>query len=126
MEQTEALHLDGANFVPDDKFLRRIPWWHLKPTGEISSAAFQNDGETNSFSTNWMKLSSIEDTLRNDPGFGVASISAKLCWELAQETRWTPVDDNVAHCDIFGHKTESISKKFRSGAELLVVPKKIN
>ena len=126
MVQTHNICFNGESFVASDNFLRRIPPWHLKGSGQISSAAFQNDDGTTSFSTNWMKLSSVEDTLRNYPHFGVASISAKLCWELAQEIQWTPVNDNVAHCDIVGHKTESISKKFRNGAEYLVLPKKIN
>lgn len=126
MDQTQNIRFNGDNFVANDKFLRRIPWWHLKRSGEISSAAFQNDGGTNSFSTNWMKLSSIEDTLRNHPGFGLASISAKLCWDLNQKIKWEPLEDNVAHCEIVGRKTDSISKKLRDGAEPLVYPQRLD
>lgn len=125
MSQGQDLRFNGKNFVPHDKFLRRIPPWHLKQSGEISSAAFQNDKDKNSFSTNWMKLSSPEDTLRDYPTFGVASLSASLCWDLGQKIDWTPAEDNVAHCDIVGRKTESISRKFRNGAEYLLVPKRI-
>jgi hypothetical protein len=124
LDKIEALQSEHENFVPDDKFLRRIPWWHLKPSGEISSAAFQNDAATNSFSTNWNKLSSEEKTLENFPGFGLVSITAKLSWDLGQEIEWNPLDDNTAHCEIVGHKTESICKKFRNGAEPLRYPKK--
>lgn len=124
MPETNEIYFNG-NFVENDKFLRRIPWWHLKESGEISSAAFQNDHGTNSFSTNWMKLSSIDDTLKNHPGFGVASITAKLCWSLGQKPKWTPVEDNTAHCDIIGRKTESICRKLRNGAEKIELPKHI-
>ncbi len=78
MAQTRNIRLNGEGFVANDKFLRRIPPMYLKKTGEISSAAFQNASGTNSFSTNWMKLSSVEDTLRNYLDFGVASVSAPL------------------------------------------------
>ena len=122
MSEPEAISFGGQKFVPNDKFLRRIPWWHLKKTGEISSAAFQNDRGTNSISTNWMKLSSVLETLRGHDGFGVASITAELCWGLAQIIEWEPAEDNVAHCDIVGRKTESITKKFRDGAKYLVLP----
>ena len=125
MDQVQDLRFNGKNFVPNDKFLRRIPPLHLKQSGEISSAAFQNDKHKDSFSTNWMKLSSPEDTLRDYPTFGVASLSANLCWGLGQKIDWTPTDGNVAHCDIVGRKTESISKKFRNGAEYLILPKHI-
>lgn len=123
MEQPEALRL-GTKIVDEDQFLRRIPPWHVKPTGEISSAAYQNDPGENSFSTNWLKFSSVEATLRDHQDFGVASIQARLCWDLKQEIEWTPKDDNTAHSDVIGHKTESIHKKFRNGATILVYPKK--
>lgn len=125
MERIEALNVNGGNFVPEDKFLRRIHPLDLKPTGEISSAAFQNDKGTNSFSTNWLKLSSVEETLKNHSEFGVASISAKLCWGFKQEIEWEPLDDNVAHCEIVGHKTRSLCQKMRDGAEYIVYPKKL-
>lgn len=118
--------LDGNTFVVKDKFLRRIPPWHLKSSGEISSAAFENDKGKNSFSTNWLKLSSIDDTLKSFPEYGVAAISAELCWNLGQNIEWTPTDDNVAHTDILGKKTESTRKKIRNGAEYLIFPQKID
>ena len=124
MSELEAIGFGVQKFVPNDKFLRRIPPLHLKKSGEISSAAFQNTSGTNRMSTNWMKLSSVEDTLRDYPYFGVASITAELCWELSQEIEWTPAEDSVAHCDVVGNKTASISKKFRDGAEYLKFPKR--
>ena len=120
----QAISFGDQKFVPNDKFLRRIPPLHLKKSGEISSAAFQNTSGTNRMSTNWMKLSSVEDTLKNCNDFGVASIMAELCWKLNQKIEWTPIEDNVAHSDIVGRKTESISKKLRDGAEYIVLPKR--
>ncbi len=124
MSELEAIGFGGQSFVANDRFLRRIPWWHLKKSGEISSAAFQNDRGTNSMSTNWTKFSSVKETLRDHPDFGVAAVGAGLCWDLAQKIEWTPAEDNVAHCDIAGRKTESITKKFRDGVEYLKFPRR--
>lgn len=110
------------SFVPEDKFFRRIPPWWLKGPRRVSSAAFDNDKDKNSFSTNWQRKSSIEHTLIGHPGFGVASITAELCYSLNQEPKYTPEEDNAAHCDIEGHKTESIKKSFRDRAEYLLFP----
>jgi hypothetical protein len=121
LAETQNLWFEGNNFVANDKFLRRIhPDW-LKQTGQISSAAFDNYR----MSTNWMKLSSVEETLSGFENYGVAAVSANLCWSLKQKIESTPVENNVAHCDIVGNKTESIKKKFRDGAEYLVLPKKL-
>ena len=119
-----GLFFDGRGFVGDDKFLRRIPPIHLKRSGQISSAAFHNSSGTNKMSTNWMKLSSVGSTIRGYPCFGVASIRAELCWGLGQGIEWEPLEDNIAHCNIVGRKTKSISKRFRDGAEYLVLPKR--
>ena len=126
MSELEAIGFGVQKFVPNDKFLRRIFPLYLKKSGEISSAAFHNTSDTNRMSTNWMKLSSVEDTLKDNPDYGVASITAELCWELSQEIEWTPAEDSIAHCDVVGNKTESISKKFRDGAEYLKFPKRPN
>ena len=112
----------NSPFEATDKFLRRIPPLHLKGPGRISSAAFHNDADTNMMSVNWLKLSSIEHTLSGFEGWGVAAITAELCYSLEQEPMYSPTLDNIAHCDIFGHKTRRISRKFRDGAQYLLYP----
>jgi len=109
-------------FEPRDQFLRRIPPWHLKGPGKVSSAAFQNDNNTDKMSVNWLKLSSVEHTLSGFSGWGVASIGAELCYSLKQEPVYSPARDNPAHCDIVGHKGVGTSKKFRDGAQYLLYP----
>jgi hypothetical protein len=110
-------------FEARDQFLRRIPPWHLKGPSKVSSAAFQNDDNTDRMSVNWLKLSSVEHTLSGLLGYGVASISAELCYSLKQEPVYSPVVDNPAHSDIVGHKTLAISRRFRDGAQYLLYPR---
>jgi len=110
-------------FEPNDKFLRRIPPLYYNPTTKkISSAAFQNASGTNRMSVNWMNLSSVDDTLRGYPRFGIASISAELCWTLKQEIERTGSDSEPAHCDVIGNKPPNIRKQFRDNAEYLRYP----
>lgn len=55
-------------------------------------------------------------------GFGVASFTAELCYSLNQEPKYTPKEDNPAHCDIIGRKTQSVTKKFRDCVKYLLYP----
>lgn len=73
-------------------------------------------------STDWMKLTTVEDTLREHPGFGAASVSAELCWFLNQEVERTPSEENPAHCDVVGDKSKPVRRKFRDMAEYLRYP----
>lgn len=112
----------NVSFIPEDQFFRRIPPWHLKGPRRVSSAAFDNDKDTNAFSANWQRKSSIKHTINDFPGFGVASFTAELCYSLNQEPKYTPKEDNSAHCDIIGRKTQSVTKKFRDGVKYLLYP----
>ena len=114
---------DTQIFVADDRFLRRIAPQHFDPkTGKVASAAFQNTSRTNRMSVDWMKLSAVADTLNGYLGFGVASISAGLCWSLNQDIEKTASGDNPAHCDVVGHKPKPIRRKFRDMAKYLIYP----
>jgi len=94
----------------------------LKGPGKVSSAAFQNEKGKDRMSVNWLKLSSVDHTLSGHPGYGVASITAALCYSLEQQPVYSPAVDNAAHCDIVGHKTQGISRRFRDGAQYLCYP----
>ena len=110
-------------FASDDHFLRRIPPEYYNPnTGKVVSAAFQNTSNTERMSVNWMKLSTVDDTLRGYPRFGIASISAELCWSLNQEIESVPSEENPAHCDVVGAKPPSVKRKFRNMAKYLRYP----
>lgn len=113
---------NACQFEPQDQFLRRIsPLW-LKAPDKVSSAAFHNAKGTDRMSVNWLALSSVEHTLSGHPGYGVASITAALCYSLQQQPVYSPEEDNVAHCNIVGDKTDAISKRFRDGAQYLCYP----
>lgn len=110
-------------FADDDSFLRRIhPQFYDHNTGKVSTAAFQNASGTNRMSVNWMKLSTVDDTLRGYTGFGVASIYADLCWSLNQRIESVPSQGNPAHCDVVGEKPTSVKRKFRDMAKYLQYP----
>jgi len=119
----EEMNESSRTFAADDRFLRRIhPQYYDPNTGKVASGAFQNASDTNRMSVNWMKLSTVDDTLRGYPGFGVASISAKLCWLLDQNIEGIPSEENPAHCDIVGAKPKPVRRKFRDRAEYLRYP----
>lgn len=68
---------------------------------------------------------------RSSEILGTIKLEPKTAYQISTEITWMPELGgvswpDVAHCDIVGRKTESISKKFRNGAEYLVLPKKIN
>jgi hypothetical protein len=121
LAKENKLHTDSI-FDYEDQFLRRIPPWHFKAPDKISSAAFQNDKGTDRMSVNWLKYSTIDQTIEGLQGFGVARFSAKFCWEVNQEIEHTPGVENSAHCDIIGNKTESICRRFRDNSSYPVLP----
>ena len=89
----------------------------------MSSAAFDNDPDTpDRMSVNWLKLSSVAHTLSGFPHWGVASITAALCYSLKQQPIRSPAVDNVAHCDIVGQKNLRIRRALRNGAQYLRYP----
>ena len=75
-------------------------------------------------SVNRAELSSVKETIKPNPCWGVASIDAKSCYQANQDIEYTPQDDNHAHCDVVGHKTLSIKRKLREAAKLLLPPTK--
>ena len=115
-EQPEPLH-------PRDEFLRLIkPIYYHPETGKVYSQAFQNTTGTDRMSVNCERLSSVDDTLAENPGQGVAQLSTELCVSLHQTLDHTPDDDNHAHCDVVGEKPQRVRKALRDGAKLLAVP----
>lgn len=117
------MNVSSQTFATDDHFLRRIaPQYYNPDTGKVTSAAFQNTSSTNRMSVDWMKLSTVDNTLRGYPRFGVASISAGLCRSLNQEIERTHSEENPAHCDVVGDKPPPVRRKFRDMAEYLRYP----
>ena len=123
MPQMQEMNESSQTFASDERFLRRIaPVFYNPNTGKVVSAAFQNSSGTNRMSVDWMGLFTVDDTLHDYRGFGVASISAGLCRSLNQEVERTPQEENPAHCDVVGYKPKSVRRKFREMAEYLRYP----
>lgn len=119
----QEMNESSQTFASDESFLRRIaPEYYDSNTGKVSSGAFQNSSHTNRMSVDWMRLSTVDDTLRDYRGFGVASISAGLCLSLNQEVERAPQEENPAHCDVVGDKPKFVRHKFREMAEYLRYP----
>lgn len=123
-----VLYGPGCNglFEPHErfyKFVSPIQWYRSED--RPSSSAFRRERE----SVNWEALSSPESTVAGRPGYGVVSVSAKLCIRLRQKIEYTPVKDhpeipdNPAHCDVVGHKPErTVARKFAISATLWIRP----
>ena len=111
-------------FNDNEHFLRRIlPQWFNFDTQEIQSWAFANHPLTpDRMSINWEKLSSVKQTAV-DPGSGVASITAKVCYQENQDIEHTPQEDNPSHCDVVGLKNKTIQRRLRNAAVLRLAPK---
>ena len=68
-------------FSDDDEFYRRIPSWHFDfPNSRIFSQAFRKQR----LSVNWAARSSADETLKDHEEFGVASITAGVCYREEQ------------------------------------------
>jgi len=111
-------------FHDDEQFLRRIPHYQFNfEKQEIRSWAFANHPETpDRLSVNWKRLSSVEQTSKVEPGFGVASITAKVCYREDQVIEHRPEKDNHAHCDVIGEKNKARRRRLRNAARLLLPP----
>jgi hypothetical protein len=73
-------------------------------------------------SVNWERLSSVEHTLEGYAGWGVASLSAELCWSVGQCIRRSPSQRNEAHCDVIGDKPNKVQRTLRDGAVYMRAP----
>ena len=108
----------------NDLFYRAIhPDW-IKEDGKVSSAAFSNASQTNRMSVDWAARSTPQETFDRWPQWGdcrgVASITAGVCCQNDQKIEYTPKEDNCAHSDIVGKKTDRIRRNFAKSAKLLI------
>ncbi len=115
-------------FDDDEQFLRGIhPDWFDFDKQKILSWAFDNHPLTpERMSVNWAKLSSIDDTVKANPVWGVASITAATFYKENQDVDYTPIETNIAHCDVIGHKSLSVRRRLRNAAKLLRSPSQIS
>ena len=133
----------GANdgfprpLTPDDTFYRVIhPDWLKKRNGTISSGAFSKSKKDNRMSMDWSEKSTIQESYGRMEKWGdcrgLASLTAKLCWDNCQTIFFDPIendpvlDDNPAHSQM-ANATEPpqmsdkrLRRQLARGAKLLV------
>ena len=107
--------------------LRRIPPWLFDfQSNSIHAKAFANDRRngkyTNSHSVNWQKHTTIQETLKDHPGFGVAALSVADYRTQNQEIVHTPQVHNYGHCDAEGRKSAGVKKRLKRKAKLVMQP----
>lgn len=108
----------------DDELYRRIPLYWIKPSGNPSSAAFQNTTGTDDMSVDLGKLTTPEKTASAKEDGCVASFYASLARKNEQEVIHTPMVENYAHSSVRGKKTQSIRRKLVKGSRIIFHPEK--
>ena len=119
--------------VPDDAImLRRIPpYQYDAEKGTVHSKAFVNYRDkvdrilSDRHSVSWEALTSVEETLVGNEGFGVVSLPASAYRQLKQKVEHSPECDNYGHCHAIGEKTAGTQRSLRNQATLRVVPTEI-
>jgi hypothetical protein len=74
-------------------------------------------------SVNWAELSTPEDTIGQFQAWqgrkGVASITAKVFWDVGRTIEYDPLADNSAHTAIVGDDSKKIRRLLAKNAELV-------
>ena len=97
----------------DDLLYRRLLPYHIKATGQVSSAAFKNkkgqpDAEV---SVDLARLTTLERCLSLGlPGMRLGELRASVPLSLELRVEHCPVNDNNAHCLIIGAHTKKTCK----------------
>ena len=123
--------------TPSDTFYRAIhPDWLKKRNGTISSGAFSKSSYDNRMSMDWSEKSTIQESYDRTEKWGdcrgLASLTAKLCWDNCQAIFFDPIkdhpklDDNPSHSQM-ANSTEPpamsekrLKKRLARNAKLLV------
>ena len=108
----------------EDEFYRAIrPEW-IKGGGKISAGAFSNAGQTDRMSVDWADRATPQQTFDRwakwGDGRGVASITTGLCWNNGQVIEYTPDENNHAHSDVVGSKSDRIRKTLAKDAKFVI------
>ena len=76
-------------------------------------------------SVDWAELSTVQETVARfpkwDKGWGVASITAEVCWHIGEAIEYSPTTTNPAHSDIVGDRSDRVRKQFALRADLKLV-----
>lgn len=123
---------DDTTIVDAAELWRRIPPCHIVPDKNlggkrISKAAFDDhrDGTPKSVVLGEEVVSSGRDAhsvLEGHDGVCLASVTAGLARSLNQAVVRSPLDDEPAHAEVFGKKTDSVRKRFAREAAWVIGP----
>lgn len=133
MSLAYSVPLEDDKSISDESPLwRRIPHWHIvddKNSGRkrISKAAFQDHPNGSPMSVvlgdevlaAGRQPSSI---ISGYEGFHLACVSAGLARSLKQGVVRSPLETEPAHAEVFGKKTESVSRGFAKAAVWIIGP----
>lgn len=115
---------------PDDEFYRAIRPEHLKKNGKISPGAFSKATVNNRMSVDWAEKSTARETYERWEHWGecrgVASITARLCWDNNQSMSFEKTTDNPSHTEVASQDWNKLSedrirKNFARGAKLRIL-----
>lgn len=100
-----------------DALYRRIHPLQVKD-GRPSSAAFKDT----ELSVDLARLTTLERSFMGYPLHGLASITAGYTRSLEQTVFHDPLQSNLAHALVKGHKTPGIARKLARSAKWEVLP----
>jgi len=110
----------------DDELYRRIAPDFFKADGTVSSGAYKVKGQPDKeISVNLKYLTTIEETLRDRPTFGVGSLIARSARDLGLEVVHDPQPDNYAHSLIKGASTKTHCSKLAEATTIIKEPTKM-
>ncbi|NLX56655.1 MAG: hypothetical protein GXY58_16220 [Planctomycetaceae bacterium] len=133
MSTATSLPLEDDKSISDDSQLwRRIPPWHIvddKNFGRkrISKAAFEDhpDGSAMSVVLGDEVLAAgrqPSSVVAGHAGFCLAAVSAGVARSLKQGISRQPLEDEPAHAEVFGKKTDGVRKGFAKAAVWIIGP----
>lgn len=132
MSHASLPYEDDPTIVDDAELWRRIPPWHVvedKNRGgkRISKAAFEDhpDGSPMSVVLGGEVIASGRDAqsvVAGHAGFCLASVTAGLARSLNQGIMRKPLEEEPAHAEVFGKKTDSVRKRFARAAVWVIAP----
>lgn len=105
--------MDAPERITDnEKLHRRVHPTFIKSNGSVSSQAF-TDPE---MSVDRADYRSVDETLKDYPRHGCASVETGFARSLGQEVVAAPLLLNPAHAHVNGKKPKSVAKKLAKNA----------
>jgi hypothetical protein len=110
--------IDQKRVAPEESLSRRIYPGFVKSDGSLSSQAFTDPQM--SVDRAWYR--SVDDTLGNYAGYGVAQFFCRVAIDLGQQVVPEPELLNPAHAIVQGHKPKSVQRQFARLSQLVRSP----